>query len=701
MCLPLFSLLPLSLRGHSAAGSGRWGRLLSRLRAGLSGEVRALWAGLRDPFLAGLLLLTLALGTLAFQANVPFRLQVGRQPPDLVYLEGVYDVEWGEGRIFRWTHEEAALRVPGLGQAPYRLDLTLAAPRFSAGPEPHLRLLTGGSMLLDAPILPAERVYSLLLPPESMSAGDLELLLRSDAFTPSGDPRVLGVVLRQVELRPAGGPVWPAPGVLLWSVLAVLLVVLLARRLGWSRGVALAAGAAAMLSLAAGLTWGRPLLVPGLPYIPLGLLCAWGAVVLLRGPVGRLFSRGGAELGRRPERLLWTVGAFFLAVRLAGVLHPAMETWDLCFHYHRLESVLRGQLFFTIVSGEWRSQETLYLPSLYLLLAPIWALFGGRLAPLKIAEVLLDTSAAVLVAYAARRLLGRGAAAPLAALFYLTLPYSYLILSWGIVSNVWGQWLLAALVALLVSPAGGLRRWRTWLGAVLLLVLAVLSHPGAVQLAGLLLAGLLLTALLAPLPSLPRPAVGRWLLAGLLAVALAVALYYSYFAATMWRSLQQMGQGANAEQPTQGGILVRGQVLDTDLGLRAVEARNWPEAVAAGAQELAAEARAYFHTGPLLLAAAAMVGLALERRALALRLLGLALWLALAYAVLGLATNLYVRYMYFLLPFVAIGAAWWTERLGQRSWAGRAAGVLLSAALALSGLGFWIRHVLYYSTGCR
>ncbi len=687
--------------GYAALLGYRWRRFHARLRAGLAGEGRALWAGLGDIFLAGLLLLTLLLAALAFQANAPFVLPVGRQPPDLVYLEGVYDVEEGEGRTFRWTREEAVLRVPGLGRGPYRLDLELAAPRFSPGPAPRLRLVVGPSTLLDAPVGPAGQVYSLLLPPEALPAGNLELLLRSEAFTPTGDPRVLGVVLRQVELRPAGGPVWPAPGVLLWSGLAVLLVVLLARRLGWSRWVALAGGAGAMLALAAGLAWGRPLLVPGLPYISLGLACAWGAVVVFERPMHRLFSWGGAELGRRPERLLWTVAAFFLAVRLAGVLHPALETWDLCFHYHRLESVLRGQLFFTIVSGEWRSQETLYLPSLYLLLAPVWAFFGGRLVPLKVAEVLLDSSAAVLTAYAAHRLLGRGAAAPLAALFYLALPYSYLIFSWGIVSNAWGQGLMVAFLALLVSPAGRLQRRSSWLGAVLLLLLAALSHPGAVQLAGLLLAALLLAALPAPLRALPRPAVGRWLLAGLLAVALAVALYYSYFAATMWRSLQQMGQGANAEQPAHGGILIRGQVLDAGLGLRAVEVTSWPEAVVAGAQELAAEARAYFHTGPLLLAAAALVGLALERRPLALRLLGLALWIALAYAVLGLATNLYVRYMYFLLPFVALGAAWWLERLGRRSWAGRATGALIGAALALSGLGFWVQHVLYYSTGCR
>jgi len=276
-----------------------------------------LWAGLRDPFLAGLLLLTLLLTGLSFQVHRSFAIQVGQQPPDLVYLEGVYDVETSEDRPFRWSRAETTLRIPGLGQASYRLDLAIAAPRFSPGPEPHLRVTAGQDTLLETPVGPALQVYTLLLPPEALRGGNLELLLHSDAFTPTGDPRSLGVVLRQIQVRPAGGPVWPAPEVLLWSALAVLLVVLLARRLGWSRRAALGTGTVGMLALAAALAWGRPLLTPGLPAIPLALFCAWAAApssrarcaVSLPGAAGhwarRRSGRSGVSWSFSPSCALW------------------------------------------------------------------------------------------------------------------------------------------------------------------------------------------------------------------------------------------------------------------------------------------------------------------------------------------------------------------------------------------------------------
>lgn len=696
----------------------RWHRTRARLGTALRREGSTLWASLRDPFLAGLLLLTLLLASLAFQGHRPFAIQAGQQPPDLVYLEGFYEAETADGQRFRWSRAEALLRISGLGQSPYRLDLKMAAPRFAHGPEPRLQVVVGSEILLDAAVGPAIQVYTLLVPPEALRGGNLELLLQSEVFTPTGDPRQLGVVLQAVEIRPAGGPVLPAPMVLLWSALIVLLVVLLARRLGWSRWVALGVGALGMLALAATLARARPLLAPGLPYLPLGLLCAWVAVVLFQGVVRHFFAWGGATIGPRTERLLWTVVAFFLAVRLAGMLHPAMETFDLCFHFNRMQEVMQGKLLLTIISREWGSQETLYLPSIYLLIAPFWVLLRGQLVPFKVAELLLDTSAALLTAYIACRLLGAGAAlapkrslekrstgtvVPLAALFYLTMRQSYIIFSWGIVSNMLGQWLLLLVLALLVSPAGRLEKPRAWLGAAGLLFVAVLAHPGTVQLTGLLLAGFLVTVLLAPLRNWPRSAAWRWLLVGTVAVVLGVVLYYSHFVPTMANSLQQMGQSTEppCDLPDHGGIQICGPVVNPELGLYAVEVFSPAAAVVAGAQELAAEAQAYYFTGPLLLAVAALPGLAWERRNLALRLLGLAFWIALAYALVGLATNLYVRYMYFLAPFIAIGFAWWVARLARRGWAGRILALSSALLLILAGIAFWVQQVLYYAAGCR
>ncbi|MGC9023268.1 MAG: hypothetical protein ACP5NB_00300 [Chloroflexia bacterium] len=683
--------------------AGTVSRPLAWAREAFDREVRLWGRTLGDPFLGFLLLGTLLLLFLAGQVGPPLTLEVGERP-DEMFLSGFYEPERVAGSSFRWSTGEGRLDIPALGSAPYRLNLRLAAPRPAGTPPPLLSLIQGGHLLLETTVEPVPQVYSLLLPAEALSPGNLALEWRCETFSPGeGDPRMLGVVLDRLEVWRAGRPLaLLPPETYLWPLAAVLLTVLLARRLGWPRQVALGAGAAGALVLAALLAWTRPFLAPGLALFPLTLACSYLLHALFRKPLHRLLTRSGGKPSLPVERALWSVVLFFLAVRLAGALHPAMETWDLCFHFHRLQDVARGEPFFTIVSGEWRGLQTLYLPSLYLVLAPFWAVFGGRLVPLQVAAVLLDTSAALPVAYLAGRLLGWGRATWLAPFLYLTLPQSYIIFSWGVVANIFGQWLLLLLLAFLFSPAGRLSRRPAWMLAAALLTLGLLSHPGTVLLTAALLGGWFFLAWWLPRPGgLPRPAVGRWAGAALGALGLVTALYYSHFVPTMWESLQAMGQGSNLEQPRQGGILVRGPVIDPELGLQAVEVSTWGEAVLAGGREVAAEARAYYDTWPLLLALAALPGLAGEQRAPAVRLLGLAFTTALFFAIIGLALNLYVRYMYFLLPFVALGAAWWPARWSRRGRAGRLTALLAGLYLLFLGLSFWAGHVLYYSAGCR
>lgn len=679
----------------------RWQRRRTRLIDALRREGRVLWEALLDPLMLGLVVVSLILVPLAYLFTPTFTLDVGQQPDD-AYIAGFHAEEQSAGRTFRWSTAEGRVRIPGLGQAPQRVNLVMAAPRPLDCAPPHLRLEAGGQLLLDTAVGPQLQTYTVVVPGESLPRGDLDLLLHTDTFTTAQDPRVLGIVLDRLETTPIGWPAEAPPLPYLLTGLSVALAIVLARRLGWAQRPTLVAGSILALALAAGLAGARPLLTPALPFLPLGLLVAWAIVALAQRAVGQLFRRAGAPLSPRAERALWSVLAVFLVVRLAGVLHPALETWDLCFHWHHLEAVSRGQVLFTIVSGEWRSQETFYLPTLYVLQAPLWGLFGGRLVPFKIVGVLLDTGSALLVAYIARRLLGGGNIVPLAAFLYLTMPQSYIIFSWGIVANILGQGLLLLVVAFLLSPAGRLARRRDQLLAGGLLLPTLLAHPGSVLLAGALLAGLLATVWLAPIPPvLPRRTAWRWAGAGLAAVLLAVLLYYSYFAGTMWQSIQAMRAGANAEQPAQGGILVRGPVIDPDLGLVPVEVETTRAALRAGVQELAAEARAYYHTWPLVLALGAVIGWAIDRRPRAARLGGLALAVALLFAIVGLALNLYVRYMYFLLPIVALGGAWWLVRLCRHRWAGKAVATVAGLYLAGAGLWFWIDHVLYYSAGCR
>jgi hypothetical protein len=57
--------------------------------------------------------------------------------------------------------------------------------------------------------------------------------------------------------------------------------------------------------------------------------------------------------------------------------------------------------------------------------------------------------------------------------------------------------------------------------------------------------------------------------------------------------------------------------------------------------------------------------------------------------------------MYFLAPFIAIGFAWWVERLARRGWAGQVLARASALLLILAGIAFWVQQILYYAAGCR
>ena len=80
----------------------RWQRFRARLREALHREGRVLAAGLRDPILYVLLLLSLLLFVLVHQIPRPFALDIGRRPEE-AYIAGFYAAEEGGGRSYRWS----------------------------------------------------------------------------------------------------------------------------------------------------------------------------------------------------------------------------------------------------------------------------------------------------------------------------------------------------------------------------------------------------------------------------------------------------------------------------------------------------------------------------------------------------------------------------------------------------------------------
>ena len=119
-----------------------------------------------------------------------------------------------------------------------------------------------------------------------------------------------------------------------------------------------------------------------------------------------------------------------------------------------------------------------------------------------------------------------------------------------------------------------------------------------------------------------------------------------------------------------------------------------PALIAGGLLGYFREALGYYYLWPPLFALAALPLMrgtkALER----LRLTSILWWgVAALFALAGLLLNVYVRYAYYLLPAIAVGAGLALARLSRTGrWAPLAVAVLL-AVTAPAGLWFWYLRI--------
>jgi hypothetical protein len=302
-------------------------------------------------------------------------------------------------------------------------------------------------------------------------------------------------------------------------------------------------------------------------------------------------------------------------------------------------------------------------------------------------------------------------AALIASALYVVMPIAVLPYSWGITSNLFGEFFALCALTLLVTCYRYLRPLDAGFWALLLALLpALLSHPGVVQLTGLAvgLTGLLWSAFGRGPRHDGRRAVpaGVWVLAALLlGVGLAYVLYYGHFAADMLATLQEIrAERAAQAQPGALHLLVGGSVSDRSLGLIVRYAETRREWLVGGLLGFWNEAQAYYRVWPV---AAALLGFAavwparrslgrwvVGRRMLVLTALG---WgsAVLAFALVGWAMNLYVRYALFGLPIVCVGSALLLSKFSRRGWAGPLLIGLVLAFFAFEALNLWQYRITY------
>lgn len=710
-------------------------------RLALIGTARGWLLGLLVVIMVGLLLVSLA-----YQTRPTLALIIGDERLDKGVIRDFHARERREngppGReatappeeyLFRWTRGNSSIALPGWGPGAYRLTIEAAAP---LNPNPLLAVRMNGELVEQTRLSGefARQIYTL---PDSMTAGgDLILSLESPTFIPSPrDARRLGVAVHSVTLEPLSAGLVTPPASALQAILGLALLAysgLLIAGWGW-RAAALGA-LLPVLGLAIGLVIDRVFVAP-----ILGQLIRAAGLAILSLVLMRLGLAGLTRWwpGRRAQPILaptersWllTIVAATLLIRLVATAHPQMDIIDIGFHVNRLSDVQRGNLFLRIASAEWGGRETTYSPAVYLAMWPFSLILADKHQLIRTFTACLETSRLLLVFALARWISGQGRTALWATLLAASLPLAVVVFSWGITSNLFGEWWATAL--LLALAVGWRRLAQPLVAGVVILVatLALLAHPGDLLLIGvtlsLLVTGVTLGWLRArrgalaareplALPeresraasepagrggwSWPAPAL---IMIVLLAFGLAFGLFYRVDAAMMvgqgLTTIQQRltGQPSQANQPPRWRV--SGSVDDKSLGLGARYVTDRSELPWQGLIGYAREAWAYYWGWPFLAAGLGWWVVRDRPRAQPLRGLSIA-WLAAAglFALTGLLINLYVRYMLFLLPLVSVLAAVGLDWLARRyRWGLWLASVGLTGTVA-GGLWLWYQRIVYF-----
>ncbi len=688
------------------------GEAVGAVRAGVGAEVRSVVLRLLNPAIYAAMLAAALLVAVAYQVRPTYDITVGG-PTDGPMLVGFNDRErtvGPEALPFRWTTGDSWLVLRDVGRQDYSVALTVNGWRPPGQPPAHLRVEAGGRTLLELDPAPGIATYSFAVPREAVEEGTLSVHLVSNVFSPPGDARQLGVALLRVQMSPdMANPdrfVEPPVGPLIWVAASAGVAGLILSLMGWGAGtVGLGGGLVALLA-----AW---LVAADRLWLTSGRWYEWWTPVLVYGGVfallawavgGRVAGRAGATWTPLQGRVLLTLAFAAFVVRLAGQLHPQIFIVDLGFHVHRLEDVLAGNLLFTIKSAEWGGRSTFYLPTAYLMMMPLYWLVHDKELVIRLFTVGISTLGVVPLFYMVKRATGDGRAGVIASALYLTLPMAVLPFSWGITTNVFGEFFALCALAVAVGASDRLHPTRPAFWALLaVLLVALLSHPGVVQLT-VAAFGLISVLWLWRGRTIAHRGAAVWALVALVAaVGLSYALYYRHFAGSMLQTFQDIQAERAGTQAGEARLRVGGSVADRSLGLVVSFVSTRSEWLVGNLRAFWQEAQAYYRVWPLV---GAVPGYLLlwpgrgrtRKRALAARLALAAVGWALAvvlFALVGLLLNLYVRYMLFALPVVAAGAGILLAALWRRGRYGVVLALLVLAYFAVEALALWHYRINY------
>ncbi|PDV98454.1 hypothetical protein [Candidatus Chloroploca asiatica] len=606
---------------------------------------------------------------------------------DHPFLEGFLDAEGIPGeQTWRWTRPSATVTVPGVGQQPLMVALTIVSHQqnwLETPEQPLLRIDLGTG----APLLLALRqhasTYHIYVPPAALQDGTLHLGLSADPWQHPTDVRgYLGVAVGNAFALTSLADqalVWPGRSLMAGYALTIVL--------GWAAlglmGFAQRTAGWLLLGLVATL-----LVLVGLVPPRMGAMHPWMAqaagIALLSAAAARLvvpplLRRFAVAPRATIMRWLLLVLVLTVVAKYAGRLHPAAMPGDIQFHANRFIEALTGNL--TLVMRH-RGLVAPYPGGWYLLIAPL-SLTGLPLDTLLWGTAALAELAAILIFFVLlTRLTGTTYGGLIGAVIYALSPIPMQNIWWSFQAQIGAQMLSILVMALLVLTWPAYDQWGMhgqptrlpglgWLPVLLTLVF--LGHIGSfINVSAVVVAAAALLWLQARTGE-ERAGARHLLVAWIMAFSFVMIFFYSRYSDLI------LGHAASF---TEGGMA---NVTDREpLSRQAWLGSLWQDGI------LTLNG---FFLVPLGLAGALILTLnPHRRRGSLLILLWLTFGLGLSQAILPLITlsTITTRWVTFAGWALTVGATFAVIHYRRRGWAGKLVTGTVLAYLAWRTLEVWI-----------
>jgi hypothetical protein len=618
---------------------------------------------------------------------------------DKLLFHNVYSTEEDpQGQRYRWTRGESTLHIQSFASVSGAwLTLNIGGlPDALPVPRPLQLTLDSGehtSTTTTLPVTHMARKVSLLLPPDALHDGTLEVGLSSERSRVEPDPRRLGVRIDGFTLHWFPGtlalPTWP---MLLVQWCLVVSIIAIGWRLTLPRWSLFALGAGTVLAL--GWMTGQQLLVAG--SWQNRLLLATAALLALFWSTLPLLQRMlPAETATADLRWLWLITLLSFVIRMGGVLYPPFDSHDWYIHRDRIYDFIGGSMLVYDHPAEFSKKLTIVPSAPYILYQPFTLLVNNVVVAMQGVYAMFDSLVPLFLGLFVRRTGGSGRAACFAALLVALFPLNFTALWWGFGPQVIGQTLVMLMALFVVydhSPDSDYHNRpfghssTFWVLAMVVFVVLLLTHIGAGILGGFCLAGY---TVLRFIFHRREPLYWKW---GVLLIASGILVTFLLYIDVI--ALQLRGLSGNQNLGWDEGDIFR--VI-------------WSlESLYISFKPLVAPLLLLDTTEPGMshLAATALVVVP----ALALPLLSLVYlvravhspyrWLVMSWIgsgalffLIDLLFGLQVRYAYFVMPMVVAGLALLLDRLSVRHWAALLVAWCLILLVGIAGLNPWVEGI--------